>query len=189
MKYPGRLCTPKLTWQAAILERVRLRLRDWLGVPEALSQEAVTKAILDGCEVTVLPRLRELHAATDARLIAIESNQAILRAHLSASEDARATCEVGQDALSQKQAELQSLIESSIQNLQSQITALSQMDGPLAGKPKQTEGAMQIMPGMTRFSDRKRNWIAEHRKSLTTEAGKQIEENSRLIASGTRAEK
>jgi len=73
-----------------------------------------------------------------------------------------------------------------IQNLQLQITALTSADGPIAhAKPPEPE-PVQMTRGMVRFSDRKRAYEASKRKPVETKAGKQIEENARLIASGTR---
>jgi hypothetical protein len=74
------------------------------------------------------------------------------------------------------------------QNLQTQITDLQSPDGPLAKpKPKaKDEDQNMVMPGHTRFSQRKREWERKHALPLKTETTKQIEENTRLIASGTR---
>ena len=73
-----------------------------------------------------------------------------------------------------------------IQNLQDQIDNLQSIDSPLA-KPKPAEpDRSTILSGHIRFSDRKRQYEASKRVPLTTETGKQIEENHRLISSGTR---
>jgi hypothetical protein len=74
----------------------------------------------------------------------------------------------------------------SIQALQEQITSLQSIDSPLVkAKPPDPEQST-ILSGHVRFSDRKRAYEASKRLPLTTETGKQIEENHRLIASGTR---
>jgi hypothetical protein len=74
-------------------------------------------------------------------------------------------------------------IDDILTSLQSQISALA--NSPESIAPVKDEPS-QIMPGHVRFSDRKRNYEASKRKPLITESGKQIAENSRLIASGTR---
>ena len=67
-----------------------------------------------------------------------------------------------------------------IQNLQDQIDSLQSIDSPLA-KPKPAEpDRSTILSGHIRFSDRKRQYEASKRVPLTTETGKQIEENHRL---------
>ena len=90
-------------------------------------------------------------------------------------------------ALDKFRAETEAMIGETEQRLQAQITELGALDGPLAkptAKPADTK--MQMDPGFVRFSDRKRQWEASKRKPLETSTGKQIEENHRLIASGTR---
>lgn len=85
---------------------------------------------------------------------------------------------------SEKQAEKHA---ETLQAMQDQIDALGR--DTTAPTPKaEAEEKSNVMPGFVRFSQRKRNWINEHRKPVMTSTGKQIEENNRLIASGQRKE-
>jgi hypothetical protein len=96
------------------------------------------------------------------------------------------TLELGQDALAQKDSELESLIGRTAQDLQSQITALGSVESPLAKVKPPEEEPIQVMPGHQRWSDRKRAYEASKRKPLITQTGQQIADNARLIAAGVR---
>lgn len=71
-----------------------------------------------------------------------------------------------------------------VQSLQLQIDELSNKGVPDA--KQENTPSNPIMAGHTRFTDRKRQYEISKRKPLETETGKQIAENTRLIASGTR---
>jgi hypothetical protein len=80
------------------------------------------------------------------------------------------------------------LQEETAASFQRQIDALSQ-NVPTGTPEKKEEEPAQIMPGHMRWSQRKRQYIEQHRAPATTPAGEQIEANNRLIAAGVKAEK
>jgi hypothetical protein len=81
--------------------------------------------------------------------------------------------------------ELERLQQQSAENFQRQIDALSNTTQP-ATEPE--EEPAQIMPGHVPWSQRKRQYIESKRAPAMTPTGQQIEENSRLIASGVKQE-
>jgi hypothetical protein len=179
----------------AVKEQLRQWLRRWLGIEDQAAFYSATKQRFEQDEV----RLRDIEF--QSRQLE-DSTRTLSRHHGDLLEEQR-TLTVGQDALAKGIEQMNAVITSTdletrqfvseaIQNLQQQITELGAPDSPLVKSAADHQGGTReatgqpFMPGHVRFSDRKRAYEASKRKPLETSTGKQIEENSRLIASGTR---
>lgn len=150
-------------WWYSVKWSLRLRLRRWLGVGE--SSGRIDELARDVAKLR--SQVQDVHQIYKDRFN---------------------TLDAGMEGLNGADANLMKLISELSANLQSQISELK--NGPLAiyGAPESPTEPVQMHAGHVRFSDKKRNWEAEHRRPISTEAGKQIAENARIIASGTRKE-
>jgi hypothetical protein len=171
--------TKKLRWWLRdqvlwLLSMPRQWLRNWLGVA-AYEQE-----------------IQNGFAELRTRLQNDERDNERLAKDLNESEhglyEKLETLEAGQNGLEREGKRLEGLIRETGEGLQAQIVELGSVNGPLVNPAKLTaeNKPQQIDPGFRRFTSRKKDWEAAHRKPLEAPAAKQIEENSRLIASGTR---
>lgn len=120
--------------------------------------------------------LNEIDSRLAERIDKVETGQGALAKGL---EQINAALTTGDERL---RGELEGIAD----NLQAQIVELGKLPLDAAPKPKEVDGKTQIDPGFRRFTSRKKDWERAHAQPKTTETGKQIEENHRLIASGTR---
>lgn len=150
-------------WWNSVKWSLRLRLRRWLGVGE--SSERIDELAKDVAKLR--SQVQDVHQIYKDRFT---------------------TLDAGMERLNASDCSLEKLIASTAQDLQGQISEIISPDGPIAQTRPPAEEPVQMHAGHVRFSDRKRQYEAEHRRPISTEAGKQIAENARIIASGTRKE-
>lgn len=150
-------------WWNSVKWNLRLRLRRWLGVGE--SSGRIDELARDVAKLR--SQVQDVHQIYKDRFTTLDAGME----RLNASDDS-----------------LEKLIASTAQDLQGQISDITSPDGPIAQAKPLAEEPVQMHAGHVRFSDRKRQYEADHRRPISTEAGKQIAENARIIASGTRKE-
>lgn len=171
----GEVRLPQTFWSRLLdqrdrlIEMLRQGLRQWLGIEER---------IVEG-ERIIWNRITEVwdvHGELRQKLYDETTHLA----------DLIKTLDAGMEGLNGADANLMKLISELSANLQSQISELK--NGPVAsyGAHESPTEPVQMHAGHVRFSYRKRQYEAEHRRPISTEAGKQIAENARIIASGTR---
>jgi hypothetical protein len=156
--YPAKLQTPILKGNR-MRERLKQWLRDWLGITRHDDHQ---RKEIAGVE-------RKLDALS-AQLLG----------------DPNSLVPNWKNDVSRELKQLRDDVDSATQNLQEQITELKLPDAVSHAKPKETDDKVQIDPGFRRFSQRKRDYEQANRTPELTEVGRQIAENARLIASGTR---
>jgi hypothetical protein len=165
---------PQFGWWRSWISSLRTRLRNWLGV--AAYEQDIQNGFAD-------LRTRLQNAERDNEQLAKDLNESERGLY-----EKLETLEAGQNGLEREGKRLEGLIRETTEGLQAQIVELGSTSGPLVNAPKKfaDEPKTLIDPGFVRFSDRKRQYEASKRRPLETATGKQIEENRRLIASGTR---
>jgi hypothetical protein len=150
-----------------LLERFRQWFRNWLGIKPELQ-------LVDAQEHWTL--------CDDVKRL--DSDLGACGERINQLQESFRTLDAGMTALNEKDLALERQIGESIQALQIQLTEFNRQLPKITIGPDPAE--VEIMGGHRRFSDRKKDYEAKHRKPVLTETAKQIADNQRKIASGER---
>lgn len=157
-----------------MIENFRLWLRSWLEVGPEVSIEMYSDFVR-----SVEQWRNEFRLILDRLDTDCQNGAGDIRQHAEKLE----LMQVALDRLALKAVSLEETLFSSVQGLQDQI---SDMNLSSSVPVKVVDEPVEMMSGHVPFSVRKQNYEKSKRAPLQTPTGKQIEDNARLVASGTR---